>query len=220
MADYIPTADIDLLTFANTFTAQAGAKKVLLGLPATADAEVGNLTDGFSDALNEHNAAQTAARVKRSLKDDARAELVAKLRQVTKQIQAHPATTNAVRADFGITIADSVPSYVPAPSTRPALIIGTGDRLKHTIQFSDEATPLSRAKPYGAMGMELYRKIGGAAPVGVGEMEFVALDTATPYVADYAATDAGKTIYYQGCWVNRSGERSPFSQVVQATLVG
>lgn len=85
--------------------------------------------------------------------------------------------------------------------------------------LSHENTPTSRAKPAGAMGCEIWVKIG-TAPADPCECQFLALDTASPYVAEYPGSDAGKTAYYMLRWVSTSSEKGPWSETVAATITG
>ena len=58
---------------------------------------------------------------------------------------------------------------------------------------------------------------GGGDPK---DLTFLALDTATPYLAEYASADAGKTAYYMLRWVSTRDEKGPWSETVEATIVG
>ncbi|HEY5591222.1 MAG TPA: hypothetical protein VIK55_09415, partial [Paludibacter sp.] len=91
---------------------------------------------------------------------------------------------------------------------------------QHTINFSDEASPRSKAKPEGVHGCEIYMKLDGDAPKEVSEMTYVATDTATPYVLTFDGAKTGKTIYYWLRWVNTRGECGPWSSTMSAMVVG
>ena len=43
---------------------------------------------------------------------------------------------------------------------------------------------------------------------------FLALDTRTPYRADWTGADAGKIAHYLLRWVNTRGEKGPWSETV------
>jgi len=47
---------------------------------------------------------------------------------------------------------------------------------------------------------------------------FLALNTRTPYVAEYPGTDGGKIAHYVLRWVNTRGEKEPWSETVSATI--
>jgi len=81
-----------------------------------------------------------------------------------------------------------------------------------------EATPTSKAKPAGVMGAEIWVKCGDAPPTDPSQCGFLALDTRTPYTADYPGTDANKVAYYMLRWVKTRGEKGPWSETVSATI--
>ena len=58
------------------------------------------------------------------------------------------------------------------------------------------------------------------APVDPSECTFLALDTASPYVATYAGTDANKMAHYMLRWVTKGGDKGPWSETVSATIGG
>jgi hypothetical protein len=73
------------------------------------------------------------------------------------------------------------------------------------------------------MGAEIWRAItaaGAAAPVDPSGYTFIALDTSTPYVLDFAGADAGKTAHYILRWVSTRGQKGPWSETVSATIGG
>jgi hypothetical protein len=59
---------------------------------------------------------------------------------------------------------------------------------------------------------------GDSAPTDPSELTFLALDTRTPYTADYAGTDGNKTAHYMLRWVNTRGEKGPWSETASATI--
>jgi hypothetical protein len=59
-----------------------------------------------------------------------------------------------------------------------------------------------------------------AAPVDPSDYAFIALDTSTPYVLDFAGADAGKTAHYILRWVSTRGQKGPWSETVSATIGG
>jgi hypothetical protein len=52
------------------------------------------------------------------------------------------------------------------------------------------------------------------------ELSFLALDSRTPYLAEYDGEDAGKTAHYMLRWVSARGEVGPWSVTVSATVGG
>jgi hypothetical protein len=68
------------------------------------------------------------------------------------------------------------------------------------------------------LSAEIWVKVGDPAPTDPSQCVFLALDTRTPYTADYAGTDAGKVAHYMLRWVNTRGEKGPWSETVSATI--
>ncbi len=218
--DYIPTKDGDLVTYAEQFKFALSEQEVTLGFALDYNEHLADEIAAFSNALITSTAAQNNARVKRQIKDAAKTALINALRNEARLLQANPAMTDAIRAEMGITIPDKTPTKVPVPATRPILEIGTAQRLKHIVKFTDENTPNSKAKPNNVFGMKVFRFIGNADPATLGDYSLLDTATATPYESNFAEADAGKKAFYIGCWVNRAGEAGPQSQVVSATIVG
>jgi hypothetical protein len=119
---------------------------------------------------------------------------------------------------LGIAIRGLTRGRAPAPATRPVAQIDTGQRLRHTINFTDELTPTRRAKPEGVRGCEIWVKVGDPAPSDPSALTFLALHTASPYVAEFDGSDAGKTAHYMLRWQSTRGEHGPWSQTASATI--
>jgi len=107
---------------------------------------------------------------------------------------------------------------IGAPTTAPICSIECGNRLQQTLRFVDSATPTKKAKPAGAMGVEIWNKVGTTPPAGAAELRFVAVDTNAPYLMSFDSADGGKTNYVWMRWVSPTGERGPWSEQAQATI--
>ncbi|HEX8248516.1 MAG TPA: hypothetical protein VF599_10115 [Pyrinomonadaceae bacterium] len=114
---------------------------------------------------------------------------------------------------------DTTPTDAGAPVSVPFALIDLG-KLRHTLNFRDAATPDTGKKPPGILGAEIWYKIDGAAPVDNKECQFLALDTATPYVVQFDGADAGKTVYYLLRWQSKNGDKGDWSDVALATVNG
>ena len=217
MPDYLPPSDGQFDAWQANFTTYVSANMAALGLVA---ADVTPLTDAqtaWTPAYSGHATAQAAAEAARQDKDDNRSAYEGVIRPLVRRLQASPTVTDVQRQAMGITVRDSTPSAAPAPMSRPVASIDTSERLRHVIAFTDEATPTSKARPAGVMGCEIWVKIG-TAPADPSELTFLALDTRTPYTADFAGADGGKAAYYMLRWVSTRGEKGPWSATASATI--
>ena len=144
--------------------------------------------------------------------------LEALLRALVRRLQASAAVSDAEREALGITVPDLGATAAATPTTRPLCQVDARQRLQHTINFTDEATPTRRAKPAGVMGAQIWLKIGPTPPVDPGELTFLAVDTRSPYTADFDGEDGGKQAHYMLRWVNTRGETGPWSETATATI--
>jgi hypothetical protein len=151
----------------------------------------------------------------------ARAVLEKEVRPVTNFVQGYPKTTNADRAEMGITVRDTSPTPAPAPSSRPLALVESGQRLTHQLRLVDESTPTRRARPKGVLGAEVWVKLvepGEPAPTDPAALSFLTMATKPTIRADFRAGDGGKTAVYMARWVNTRGEKGPWSEITTATV--
>lgn len=168
-----------------------------------------------------HVSAQQRAEAARREKDGARRELEAQARPITSFVQGYPKTTDADRATIGITVRAAGGTPTAIPTTRPQVVVQSGQRLTHTLRLTDESTPTRRARPKGVLGAEVWVKLvdaGTPAPTDPAALGFLTMATKPSIRADFSAGDGGKTAVYMLRWVNTQGEKGPWSEVTTATV--
>lgn len=217
MADYIPGPDASFQAWQSNFVTYANANLAALGLTAADMAPITSAQSGWATAFPAHVAAVNAAKAAKQTKDEARAAYVAVIRPLVRRLQASAVVSDAEKASLGITVAQT-PTPIGPPTTAPICTIECGNRLQQTLRFVDSATPTRKAKPAGALGVEIWNKVGTTPPSGEGDLRFVAVDTNAPYVMNFPAEDGGKTNYVWMRWVSPTGERGPWSEQAQATI--
>jgi hypothetical protein len=223
--DYIPGSDADFLAWAKIFSSYITANAAVLGLSAPIDTvPISGGVTSFETVFNAHLTAQQAASGAKETKNTSRNTVEQAIRTVVRKLQASTVVSDAQRAAMGITVRDKVRSTPQEGGmSRPVGVVDTSQRLRHEISFTDESTPTSRAKPAGVMGCEIWVAVsptGTAPPSEPGQLTFLSLDTATPYLAEYGGADAGKTAHYMLRWVRTNGDKGPWSETVSATIVG
>ncbi len=218
MPDYIPSSDADFSGWLLNFLTYANANLATLGLTAADIAPLQAAATAFDTTRATNDSAQAQAQAARQARDDQRTETETLTRALVGELQASATVTDSQRQALGITVRATTRTPVSAPTTKPVATVDTSQRLRHTIQFVDELTPTSRAKPDGVTGCEVWVKVGDPAPADASALKYLATDTRTPYTVDYDGGDAGKTAYYMLRWVNTHGEQGPWSQTVSATI--
>jgi hypothetical protein len=214
--DYVPRNDGDFLNWALAWQTYATAHTAALGLTP---ADTGDLTDSmsvFQVALNNHTNAQNAAQAARQAKVDARETLESWLRAASKRIQAHAGTTNADRSGLGITVHDIVLTAAPMQDTRPLASVNAGQRLRHEVRWRDD-TSGKRAKPAGMTGCEVWMKLG-APPTDPAECRYMGTESRPSFVTEFNGEDGGKVAHYMLRWVNKKGQKGPWSETTSATI--
>jgi len=217
MADYIPRNDADFNNWQNNFITYATTNQKQLGLTAEQITTLTTSKTNWQTTYTNHITAQATVARATEDKDTSRKNHEQLLRNLAQQLQNSPTITNGDRAALGITVKEANRSSRTVPTTRPSAIINNQDRLRHVINFFDENTPTRRAKPEGVMGCEIWVKIG-EAPKNPDDLNFLGLDTATPYTIDYPSQDGGKPAHYMLRWVNRRGEPGPWSQTFNSQI--
>ncbi|MCG3138198.1 MAG: hypothetical protein HJJLKODD_02059 [Phycisphaerae bacterium] len=218
MADYMPRSDGEFNGWQANFVSYATAHLAELGLAAGDLTPITTAQTAWTGSYTAHLAAQAAAQAARTTKDGNRTALETLIRALVRRLQASPQVSDGERAALGITVPDREPTPVGAPTTRPLASVDAAQRLRHVIDFSDEASPTSKAKPAGVIGAEIWVKVGGTPPVDPGELTFLAVDTRTPYTANYSGSDGGQPAHYMLRWVNSRGETGPWSETITATI--
>ena len=216
--DYISGGDDAFNAWQANFVNYANANLASLGLVVPDLISILSAQAAWTPSLTAHVAAQANAQSARATKDGNRTVLEVLIRALVRRLQASPSVSDAEREALGITVPDLGATAAATPTTRPLCQVDTSQRLRHTIDFTDESTPTRKAKPAGVMGAEIWVKIGPTPPVDPSELTFLAVDTRTPYTADFDGADGGKQAHYMLRWVNTRGETGPWSETATATI--
>lgn len=218
MTDYLPENDEELDLWLDNFIAELKNLQAALGLaPATVNAleqSQAQLKTGIAN-VNTLRAQLSAAIEARNAVVES---LSASVRALIRTLQANPQLTDEDRARLRLTIPDTTRTPAPVPTTHPVAQIDVSQPLRHTGEFRDEATPSRRAKPAGVHGCEVRYQIGGAEPIDPEQMLTHGTFPRTPFVINFKAADAGKTVYYHLRWVNKRGASGPWSELISATI--
>jgi len=221
--EYLPLADQDLRAWLANFVTYAAANTAGLGIVAGDVTPISTAQTDFDAKLDAHITALAAARASTQAKGLSTRTVKTAIRALVKKLQASTTVTDAQRQALGITVADDGRTPVAAPTTRPVVSVSSNQRLRHDVRFADEATPTRRGKPAGVRGAEVWVKIvpaGTAPPIAQSEMTFLDVATSSPFNAEFAGENAGKTAWYWLRWVNTRGEKGPWSEPGSATIAG
>jgi hypothetical protein len=216
--DYIPRTIAARIAWLANFAAGLAKNKAALSLTDPQVASMTTLQAALETARQDLATAEAAFRAKQAAADAAEEAAVAEARLRARQIQADPNVEDELRAELSLPLRDTTPTP-PAPLTsRPIITIDFSQRLQHTLDYRDSATPTSRARPDNATGCEIRRHIGASPPAGTDQFVYLETDRSSPFEVEYGEEHAGKIASYILRWINANGDKGPWSETVSATI--
>lgn len=216
-ASYIPASDTLFNTWLVNFDAFVTADGLSWDLTAPQIAAVAAVTSAYTAALTLATDPSTRTPATIAAKNTAKSTALATVRPIAQFLNASTLVTDEDRASLGITIRKTVPTPIASPTTFPLLDILQGTPGQHKIQYRDSETPTTKAKPPGAIQMELYSVAGLTAAPEPSDAVFHSLQTKAPFFVDLDVADTGKVITYFARWVTRTGLVGPWSSGVSLT---
>lgn len=172
------------------------------------------LVSDFESALILATEPSTRTAISVADKNTTKAAAVAVGRQIARHLVNEYRAGNITGGEletYGIRIPDVVPSAISAPVTFPLLGLVSASGGQQVLRASDSATPDSRAKPFGASALHLYRSSALTAPANGDGSEFVGQFSRQPMIVSSPASLAGERIHYFARWVSAKGDTGPWS---------
>ncbi len=218
MADSISSLpDAELLSVLAQSITTVAVDPTIYGFTAGNVAVFDSQKDTFDTDLTQHIASQATAKADTQTKEASRVICEEILRNIRRTSKAK-GVSEAQMAALGIPAGPS--QAAPSNATVPAASVNTSERLRHTLEWRDNATPDNKRKPRGVTGAEIWVKIDGPPPGNEKDCVFLTLDTQTPYLAEYDSTNAGKTAHYMLRWQLKDGTKLAWGETISATITG
>lgn len=202
---YIPQSDADFNNWIVNFAAQLTADPTAVGETAATAAVMQADADAWEVAYQAATDPATRTAPTVAAKDNARFSAEQTSRPIAIRIRNNAAVTDAQRSDYGLTIPKTVPTPIPAPTSFPILGLRKATPGAQQLQYQDSDLGTGKAKPFGAVGIEIFRSVGTVAATDPAQATYYATATKSPFTTSFAAEDKGKICTYFGRWVTRSG---------------
>jgi hypothetical protein len=94
------------------------------------------------------------------------------------------------------------------PAVGPLLNVVAATPGAQTLTFADSMEPDTKAKPFGASELQLWRGItAGPNPAAFDDCEFVGKFTRNPISIEFAQDDDGKLATYYARWARRAARQ-------------
>tara|TARA_R110002153_G_scaffold59699_2_gene162720 strand:- start:820 stop:1512 length:693 start_codon:yes stop_codon:yes gene_type:complete len=221
---YIPTSDAGfnswITNFATLLTADPTAVGETAGtavvMQADADAWTATYT-AASDPITRTSPAVAA-------KDNARFAAQNTARPIAMRINANIAVTDQQRSDYGLTIRKTIPTPIPAPTSFPQLTLRKATPLQHTMGYTDSDLGTGKAKPFGVVGVQIYRAVGTVEATDPGQAFYNETVTKAPFTSNFGGDDVGKVCTYFARYVTKAGpagkaQVGPWSAAVNVFVI-
>lgn len=218
MANYLPSRDADLDTWALNFKTLIAANPTNYGLVAADATAITNAFNSWHSAYLAATNPSTRTHGTVATKNAQKASMLTVVRGYAATIRANRAVTDELKIGLGLHVADTSPTPVPPPTTKPVLAIARIDQGFQDVRATDETTPNSRARPVGSAGLLLYRAIGAAPVNDPAQAAFLTFVGKPAAQSTFTPADAGKTVTYFARWTNAKGEVGPWSQGLSASI--
>ena len=202
---YIPPADAGFDSFLHTLSTALTANPIDFGLTAP-DAVIiaAQYTAWHAAYLTATNpATRTSPTI--AAKDAARVLAVGTIRPYCQQIAKNPSVSDELKLSVGLNPPNNVPVPIPPITDVPQLLTQPSAPGQVVLQYRSGENPTSKAKPFGAVALELWRNIGAVAATNPAQCALLASLTKTPQVIDNDPATPGQTMTYFGRWTTLSG---------------
>ncbi len=223
-APYIPATDSGFDSWLTNFSTLLTGSPTTYGLVSGDAVIVAGVTATWSTAYAAATNPSTRTSVTIAAKDSARNAATATVRPYATQISRNAGVTNDDKTAIGVNLPNPARTPVPPPSTQPVLSLVSATHNQQTIAYRDTSTPTSKAKPPGAISVEIWQAIAIAPITDTGFAKPLTLATKSPFNVGTLSGDAGKTATYFGRWTTRSGpggqnQVGPWSAPLSVTIV-
>ena len=202
---YVPSKDTDFALWVANFAALLTAAPAVFGLTNAAAIIVQGVADDFAlaFAMSSNPATRTGPTI--VAKDAARAVADSTIRPFASSISRSAGVTDENKTAIGVNLQTVTRTPIPAPSTAPALTLVAATHGSHRLAFRDSTTPTTKAKPFGAIGVELSRAVGIVSAIDPAQSTYIGTRTKSPADVATSASDVGKLATYFARFVTRSG---------------
>jgi hypothetical protein len=221
MADFLPSREASLVTWANNFSTLITATPTAFGLVAGQATSFATLNTAWVSAYNTAKAPTTRSPSNIQAKKTAKHALIANARQLAAIIQKYPSITNAQRSSLGLTV-PSAPSPVPPPSDAPAMEITSVSGWTVNFRLHDATTGSKRGKPAGVSGASIFSFVGATPPGDISAWKFEGSTSRTVKLqATFdSSTAPGTKVWLTAFWFNPRKQSGPACSPVSTNLQG
>lgn len=221
MPDFLPTREAELVTWSTNFNTLINDTPTAYGLTAAQGTAYEAFHNAFVNAYAEAQNPSTRTPSNIVAKNEAMTNLKANARLLAGIVQKFPATTNAQRADLGLTLKSDEQSPINPPTDSPGMDIVSAVVRTVKVRMHDVANPTRRGKPAGVSGASVFSYVGATPPAEIAAWKFEGNTTRTTFDVQFdAAVASGSTVWICAFWYNPRAQSGPACAPVSTNLPG
>jgi hypothetical protein len=221
LAPYIPAREANFDTWLSNFSALITGDPAMYGLTAGDAANIASYVAAWSAAYAAVTSPSTKTAAAVAAKNSARVTVTAQVRVYAQQISLNPGVGSDAKVALGLNPRTSTPSPITPPASNPVLTLQSCGNLSAIVRYRDSAASVSvKAKPYGVIQCQLFGAVSGTPLSDAAALPLKLLATKSPAVLTFSTADVGKQFYCAARWGVRSGGVSPWSPMINFTVVG
>ena len=226
-APYIPPTSSGLDAFASNFSTLISASAATYGLTAgdatTIAAAVsayhaayllGGTLAGGHVPVNPSTRTPVTVGAMRSQQ----AAVTGVIRTYAAQIRLNPGVANSDKLALGLTLPNTTPSPIPAPTSNPVLSLVQQSHLVVQLSYKDSLAGTSKAKAPGAIQMQLVGAAAAMPPATPDVAPALPAITKSPFQLTFLTPQVGQVLNVWGRWVTRKGLIGPWSPLFTTTI--
>ena len=213
---YIPNKDSEFNTWANNFSTVLTASPATYGLASTDATTVAAVVTAWNAAYALATGGSTRGPSSIAAKNAARVNAQTVIRPYATQIAANQGVTNPNKVNIGVTVRKVLPTPIPTPTTYPIITVIAGTPGEHTMRFADQNSPALRAKPFGAIGCQIFGKASATPITDPTQLPYIQTSTKNPVGVPVPSGSKGMVIYYTAVWITRTGLIGPYAAIINS----
>lgn len=202
---YIPSKKADFALWLANFATLIAATPTDYGLIAGDATIISGVNTTYQSAYTAAATPETRTSATIAEENSQRALSTSTMRPYAVTVSRNAAVSDELKIGLGVNLPNSARTPVPAPTTQPVLSHLQSNHLAAILDYRDATTPTSKAKPFGAIAMEMRQIIGTAPAVNPDDAGTIGLVTKSPTNLAFGSGDVGKIVTLWGRWVTRSG---------------
>ncbi len=213
MPNYIPNSDAAFDAWAVNFATLITANPSLYGIDPTDAATIQAAVDLYDAAYQIAGVSGTPPKtplnpsqrtaVTIATKDSAKSAALDIVRFFGINIRNNVGVSNDDKTALGLTIVKTIPTPIPAPVTVPILTFVANGTNSTQFTWRDSGTPTVKRRPFGAVGVQLYRSFTTPAPLTPAPADFIGVYTKAPFTVVGDDTHAGDSARYWARWITQ-----------------